>query len=127
MGESGDIKIARVRIAIEKAVEASFDGDPFVWLTEKKLDEMAGKHPSDYLRRIEYIARVINKPDYARFDPKTKTLALIREDISTDESFVKTVVELSRDGGRWVVGDCYRLDDAKAKLMNAEIRFARVG
>jgi hypothetical protein len=120
----GSLKLGRVSKRIEKAVGETFDADVSVYMGKDSLNEFARKYPESYLRKIEAMADLLKRPDYAAYDAEGKDLFLIKEYIR-EGSFRKVVMRLHR-GERWEYASLGVLGDLEGRRIDASFGLKRV-
>jgi hypothetical protein len=62
--ENGPIKVGRVNIDVEKALGLVLTSDVSVYIGEEALNDLASRHPENYLSILEEIAKILKTPDF---------------------------------------------------------------
>lgn len=98
--EHEPLRLGRISKKMENALKADFGDDIFLYIEEKTLSSFAEKWPSDYLKKVEEIGKIIKKALYIGLSDDEKTLYLIDEYI-TKTGFRKVVVEFVKQKEGW--------------------------
>ena len=76
--ENGPIKVGRVNIDVEKALGLVLTSDVSVYIGEEALNDLASRHPENYLSILEEMAKILKTPDFVASDAKQTHLAYLR-------------------------------------------------
>ena len=95
------IKIGRIKREIEKAVKADLGEDVDVYASQGFLDDLARKHPSDYLHILDEASSILRHPHYVGYDAANQELLCLRDYIAKD-SFVKVALVITKSE-RWFI------------------------
>ena len=90
-----DVKIGRLSKGMEDCLSIHIPGDVFVYIRNKKLNELAITHPSDYLRRMEVVRDILSRPHYCGYEKDTNTIFLFRTYYKND-AFVTYCLSISK-------------------------------
>lgn len=109
---------------MEVAVHANFGDNIFIYVKEETLAKFASRWPSDYLKKVEEVSRLLKKALYIAYDESQKRLYLIGEYI-VKGGFQKVVVDFVEEKEGWFVGDIVSLSEKKLQDIwsNAKIYY----
>ena len=78
--------IGKINIEKFKKINEDITTDEVI-LTEKQIEHIKERHPSDYERYFKYMKDIIENPDYVIKDTKPNTGFLLKEFLKDDKRF----------------------------------------
>lgn len=86
------VKIGRINIRIEKAIDYDLGDNIFCYITERTLGEFVSKWPKDYLRKIEEASNIIKDPHYVGINEREKLLYFVKDYLVGNKCFKKACI-----------------------------------
>ena len=74
---------------------------------------MVNRHPYDFQKYSQYIAMILDSPDYAGINPKDHSIEYVKE-FKINGEFVKVAVRVSTNG-KYFVRSLYALNSNRVK------------
>lgn len=72
------LKVGRVNIDVEKALDLQLTSDVSVYFGEEELNALASHFPDRYLAMVEEVGKILKCPDFVATDKEKKHLAYVR-------------------------------------------------
>lgn len=106
-------KIGCIKSNIIELLGLSISFDTPIFIGESNIKHMVNRHPYDFQKYSQYIAMILDSPDYAGINPKDHSIEYVKE-FKINGEFVKVAVRVSTNG-KYFVRSLYALNSNRVK------------
>ena len=121
------LKIGKIAPEVESAFDTHFAFNTSIYYPESTLSALAAKHPENYLKIVEEVSRVLNKPDIVCYLRRDTSYIYFRLYVGKEGFRVLGVtVRLCGHPNIWIVADTSWYTNEKLALIMKKAEFRRL-
>ena len=124
--EKEPIKVGRIPIAVERALNLRLASQVGIYMGEEKLSDLASARPNSYLKAIEEISLITTHPDFAGYVKDESRFYFLRA-YNAKGKFVWVGVSVLHQGvpKKWMFDEMRIFPPAEIEKLQEKANFAR--